>query len=631
MDGLTRLDWLTGNAELTALALRRAVLRVQGDDADTLHFERQQEVIESRMPAPCALTRIAALFDLDAMAVEVLALVALSDQPPALSAPLQDHPLSNLGRATRAVVEDALGAPGTAALAPSAPLMRHGLITETPGRLYDRPLVVCAPLAEALHGRTAFDPLWHDLTHLPAQGPVPQDAAVRLARALDAAMGQGQAPVFYTHAPAAQAEPLMGAVATALERPVRALRLADLPPPGAERAATLQALRRDAQLGGVLLVCEATHLPAPGLGVPVLLAGVPAEARVAEGAICLALPAEPPMRSSDWQNLLGDSPAQAQAAEISASYTLSPAQARRAAGALAYGMADDLWQAVQAQSNADMGPLAQPIVHLSAWDDLVLPDQPLEALDQMARFLTHRHQVNVEWGFAGKTPRGLGMAALFYGVSGTGKTTAAEAVVRRMQEVQGAQISLYRVNVASLVSKYIGETAKNFQRVFQAGAASGAALVFDECEGLFGKRTAQTRDSLDKHSNAELGYLLQCLESYPGIAILTTNLREAIDDAFFRRFRFAIEFPFPDAQMRQQIWARVLPATVPQSGLDLTALAQLSLSGGHIRAVALNAAYLAAAQGVPLGMAQMAKAARMEFAKLERPVPEHLLAGWGDA
>ncbi|KCV83674.1 ATPase AAA [Actibacterium atlanticum] len=629
MDGSPRLEWHAGNAEVTALALRRACLQVQGEDSQALHFDRQKQVIEGRMPAVSALSRIAVLFGLDALACDVLTLIALSDQPPALSAPLQEHPLSNLGRATRGVIEEVLGPGSTAALAPSAPLMAQGLVHEAPGRLFERPMSLSTSVLEALHGRTAHDPLWHDVTHAPADGPVPQDAATRLARALSAAMGQGVAPVFYTHAPAAQAEPLLGAVGAALDLPVRALNLADVPAPGAERAAMLQALRRDGRLNGVVIVCDAPEGLVPDFGVPLLLAGVAPDAPLREGAVCVPVPAAHPMGSADWQPLLADNLAKAQAAEVSATYALSPAQARRAAGALAYGMADDLWQAVQAQSSSDMGPLAQPIAHLSQWDDLVLPDQPLQALEQMTHFLAHRHQVNVEWGFAGKTPRGLGMAALFHGVSGTGKTTAAEAVVRRMQEVQGTQITLYRVNVAALVSKYIGETAKNFQQVFQAGAASGAALVFDECEGLFGKRTAQTRDSLDKHSNAELGYLLQCLESYPGIAILTTNMRDAIDDAFFRRFRFAIEFPFPDEALRRQIWERVIPDAVPRDGVDVGALAGLSLAGGHIRAVALNAAYLAAAQQAPLTMSHMAAAARMEFAKLERPVPEHLLAGWG--
>ena len=178
-----------------------------------------------------------------------------------------------------------------------------------------------------------------------------------------------------------------------------------------------------------------------------------------------------------------------------------------------------------------------------------------------------------------------------------------------------------------MVSKYIGETEKNLRRVFDAAEAGGCILLFDEADALFGKRT-EVSDSHDRHANVEVSYLLQRVEMFRGLAILTSNMRSALDAAFLRRLRFIVNFPFPDATLRAEIWRRAFPAATPTKGLDVRLLAQLNLSGGQIRTVALNAAFLAAAAGTPVGLAEIRTAVRMEYAKQDKSVTDAELKGW---
>ena len=210
----------------------------------------------------------------------------------------------------------------------------------------------------------------------------------------------------------------------------------------------------------------------------------------------------------------------------------------------------------------------------------MLPAGHLDLLREIARHVRHRTQVYERWGFGERTSRGLGVTALFAGESGTGKTLAAEVLARDLG------LDLYRIDLAGTVSKYIGETEKNLRRVFDAAEASGAVLLFDEADALFGKR-GEVKDSHDRYANLEVAYLLQRMESYRGLAILTTNLRSNLDRAFLRRLRFVVQFPFPDALQRAEIWRRVFPAATPLDGIDPDALGRLTVSGGSIHAIAL--------------------------------------------
>jgi SpoVK/Ycf46/Vps4 family AAA+-type ATPase len=225
------------------------------------------------------------------------------------------------------------------------------------------------------------------------------------------------------------------------------------------------------------------------------------------------------------------------------------------------------------------------------------------------------------WGFAAKGRRGLGVSALFTGGSGTGKTMAAEVLAGELR------LDLYRIDLSAVVSKYIGETEKNLKQIFDTAEDGGVLLLFDEADALFGKRS-EVRDSHDRYANIEVGYLLQRLEAYQGLAILTTNLKSSMDTAFQRRLRFIVNFPFPDAGLREAIWKSVFPAATPTRDLDYRKLAQLNASGGNIRNIALNAAFFSAQSGKPLDMASIAAAAKLEAQKIERPLSDAELRGW---
>ncbi|RCJ17839.1 ATPase [Nostoc minutum NIES-26] len=246
-----------------------------------------------------------------------------------------------------------------------------------------------------------------------------------------------------------------------------------------------------------------------------------------------------------------------------------------------------LWDSCRIQARPQLDDLATRIDITATWDDLVLPEQQQQTLREMITHVRQRMTVYEKWGFATKSCRGLGIAALFTGTSGTGKTMSAEVIANELR------LDLYRIDLSAVVSKYIGETEKNLRRIFDAAEAGGAVLLFDEADALFSKRT-QVKDSHDRNANMETNYLLQRMEAYQGLAILTTNLKDSIDTAFLRRIRFVIEYPFPNARERKEIWRRIFPINTPTQGLDYAKLARLNVSGGIIRNIALNAAFLAA-------------------------------------
>jgi len=302
-----------------------------------------------------------------------------------------------------------------------------------------------------------------------------------------------------------------------------------------------------------------------------------------------------------------------------------------------------LWDASLLTTRPRLDMLAQRLDAKATWDDIVLPDEELTILHRIAGQVQQRSLVYDEWGFRAKMNRGLGINALFAGESGTGKTMAAEVIANDLR------LNLYRIDLSAVVSKYIGETEKNLRRLFDAAEDGGAILFFDEADALFGKRS-EVKDSHDRYANIEINYLLQRIESYRGLAILATNMKNALDNAFMRRLRFIVNFPFPGPVERQAMWAKVYPpqtqvvndeylaATaakvergelepealekLAQEKVDLARLARLNLTGGNIHNVALNAAFLAAQAGTPVTMSLILSAARSEFRKLGRPLRE---------
>ena len=280
-----------------------------------------------------------------------------------------------------------------------------------------------------------------------------------------------------------------------------------------------------------------------------------------------------------------------------------------------------LWSACRAQSRPRLDELAQSVETTATWEDLILPSKEKFVLHDIAAHVRQRLTVYEKWGFAGRSRRGLGISALFAGTSGTGKTMAAEVLGNELQ------LDVYRVDLSSVIDKYIGETEKNLKRIFDAAEGGGVILLFDEADALFGKRT-EVKDSHDRHANVGVSYLLQRMEAYRGLAVLTTNLKNSLDQAFLRRLRFVIQFPFPDAEQRAEIWRRAFPQQTPTLELDYLKLGRLSVAGGNIRNIALNSAFIAADHNVPVQMKHILQAAKIEYIKLEKPMMDAEIKGW---
>lgn len=280
-----------------------------------------------------------------------------------------------------------------------------------------------------------------------------------------------------------------------------------------------------------------------------------------------------------------------------------------------------LWEACCVNTRPEVDQLAQRIEPIATWDDIVLPVMQKQILKEIAIHVKQRKKVYREWGFAEKSSRGLGITALFTGESGTGKTMASEVLANELH------LDLYKIDLSQVVNKYIGETEKNLKKIFDAAEEGGAILLFDEADALFGKRS-EVKDSHDRYSNIEVSYLLQRMEAYRGLAILTTNMKSALDKAFIRRIRFIVQFPFPDAAQRAEIWRHIFPSNTPTKDLDFDKLARLNIVGGSIRNIALNSAFLAAENGRPVCMADISQSARTEYAKLEKPISSIEIGEW---
>ena len=277
---------------------------------------------------------------------------------------------------------------------------------------------------------------------------------------------------------------------------------------------------------------------------------------------------------------------------------------------------DDLEFAARAQVLHRLGTLATRISPQFDWEDLILPDDEMERLQEMVAYARNRRRVYDQWGFGAKVPYGRGLSGLFSGPPGTGKTMGAMIVARELG------LELFKVDLSRIVDRYIGETEKNLARVFDEATESQAVLLFDEADSLFAKRTA-VRSSVDRYANLEVNYLLQRMEEFEGVTILTTNFDAAFDDAFRRRIRFAVTFPFPELADRKRLWRSMFPeAARLADDIDWDKLAaSFEMSGGHIKNSALRAAFLTAEAGeTEIGSRQLWDAARMEYTEMGKLV-----------
>ena len=306
-----------------------------------------------------------------------------------------------------------------------------------------------------------------------------------------------------------------------------------------------------------------------------------------------------------------------------ASATAASLARRRAAGNGRVSL-DDLYAACRLQSNRKLGELARKITPCYRWDDIVLPRDRMRQLREICNMVKHRARVYEDWGFGARLSLGKGLNVLFSGPSGTGKTMAAEILAGELG------LDLYKIDLSAVVSKYIGETEKNLARIFDEAETSNAILFFDEADALFGKRS-EVRDSHDRYANVELSYLLQRMEEYQGVAILATNLRKNMDDAFVRRMHFSVDFPFPDQHSRRRIWTGIWPRQLPRSAeLDLDSMARrFEIAGGHIRNIAVSASFLAAEDGGRVDTSHLLRAARREYQKMGKVMAVGELEGFG--
>ncbi|MFG3100529.1 ATP-binding protein [Streptomyces sp. NPDC048182] len=351
----------------------------------------------------------------------------------------------------------------------------------------------------------------------------------------------------------------------------------------------------------------------------------------ADTPLTLPVAAPGPERQAErWRRALedaGDGASTADAPELAravAAHRLDARQLLRAAGAATRAAAldgrpvsaGDLRVAVRAQNGAGLARLARRVEPGVGWDDLVLPPPTHRRLRELALRARHREQVLGAWGMRPGGGRGRGVIALFAGESGTGKTMSAEVVAADLG------MDLYVVDLSTVVDKYIGETEKNLERIFTEASAVNAVLLFDEADAIFGKRS-EVKGAHDRHANIESAYLLQRMESFDGIAVLTTNLRANLDEAFTRRLDVVADFPMPDTGQRLALWERCLRSLPRADDLDLAFCAdRFELAGGSIRACAVTAAYLAAEAEAPLTMRQVVTAVAQEYRKLGRLVLE---------
>ncbi|MFX1555448.1 MAG: AAA family ATPase, partial [Promethearchaeota archaeon] len=338
----------------------------------------------------------------------------------------------------------------------------------------------------------------------------------------------------------------------------------------------------------------------------------------------LFMPVEFPIPDYDqrqqlWLTSLGGQPESA-AGALAGKFQLSGGQILEASS-LARNLAlwrdggsvtgDDLHWACRQVSNQKLVQLARKVKPRYIWADIVLPKDQFEQLTEICNYVKYHQVVYGEWGFEHKLSLGKGLNVLFAGPSGTGKTMAAEIMANELG------LDLYKIDLATVVSKYIGETEKNLDRIFKEAQDSNSILFFDEADAIFGKRS-EVRDSHDRYANIEIAYLLQKMEEYQGIVVLATNLHKNLDEAFARRMHFSVEFPFPEEEDRFRIWQKAFPETAPLSQeIDLAFMArQFKITGGNIKNIALSAAFLAVEDSGMVTMEHLIRASKREYQKM---------------
>jgi hypothetical protein len=596
------------------------------------------------MNQPPAIDALSATFGLSPFEREVLLLLAGVEMDSALAA----HCSEIAGRSQRHCVTFSLAMatlkdPHWSALAPSSPLRRFRLIEMEAGHgLTSAPLHIDERILHYLAGVNRLDERLENVLLHKLQHRWMAEEHVRLFKESIRSLDGDALPFSGVHLcgdDASAQENIAALIADRAGRELFVLRMEDTPALGSEMDQFLHLWIRESMLLPAFLLLQ-WEAETPTAAARQLAERLPGPLMIASrDSLRLHRPLEyyevnkpgPSDQMQLWTKTLGQSPENltnvieevAEQFRFSAETIASITDAVRASesGGDSKLFSAALWNACRVHARPRLETMAERIVPSSTWGDLVLPEAQLQTLRQLVSQSRHRMTVYETWGFAARSRRGLGISALFSGPSGTGKTLAAEVLANELK------LDLYRIDLSAVVSKYIGETEKNLKQVFDAAETGGVLLLFDEADALFGKR-AEVKDSHDRYANIEVGYLLQRMESFQGLAILTTNFKSSLDKAFQRRLRFSVDFPFPDAAQREAIWARVFPEQTPTADLEPGRLAALNMTGGNIRNIALNAAFLAADLNESVGMSHLLQATQLEGTKIERPIAEMETRGW---
>jgi hypothetical protein len=652
-------SWHEANQHYLMVALdvvRAALERHAAHTQDTPEPEGRDEPTRAlqeaadAMPAPPALETLSETFGLTPFERDLLLLCAgmeLDSTLATLCAAAQGAP--RLAYPTFGLAVAALPGAHWSAMTPAAPLRYWRLVEVGTGdTLTTSPLRVDERVLHYLAGVTYLDERLRGLVEpLGVSGKLPLSHRAlvhKISGLWSRVEGASAGPVIQLCGEEDAGKHAVAAAASAtLGLQLYAIRASDIPAAVDEREALARLWEREAVLSGSALLVNCQDLDGADSLRPVLsllerlqgmLLVTAREPLRARKRPLIRLDVNKPSASEQyslWQDALGPLAPElnGQIVALTTQFNLGTQGIRAASAEVLEGLSQGweeapgavLWEACRAQSRPRLDDLAQRIEPAAAWDELVLPELQRQILREIAVHVRQRSKVYETWGYTTKGTRGLGISALFAGASGTGKTMAAEALAGELR------LDLYRIDLSQVVSKYIGETEKNLRRVFDAAEEGGAILLFDEADALFGKRS-EVKDSHDRYANIEVSYLLQRMEAYRGLAVLTTNMKNALDQAFLRRIRFAVQFPFPGAAQRAEIWRRIFPAETPTEDLKVDKLARLNVAGGNIRNIALNAAFLAAEAGEPVGMTHLLRAARSEYSKLEKPLTEAEIGGW---
>jgi hypothetical protein len=631
--------WSDANQKLVTLELSRLMLKLAPDASGPADLDARIAVATAAMPSPPAIDVIVKAFGLSPFERSLLLLCAGVEMDAQFAVACANA--SGRSGPTFALALNLLDDPHWSALTPASPLRRCRLIEIEPGQaLAMAPLRVDERILHYLAGINFLDARLQPL--LAAYEPPRLMARHQqmLADRLATAWAQAAPPrpaIHLTGEDLLGTEDVAAAAAARLGLELRVGRADNLPVSAVELDGFIALWEREAPLLPAALLVQCGDSPihpqiramAERMLAPLVIsARDPLRLRRPILSFEVTKP-DAPEQKRLWQLVLGTNSRALNGAldGVTSQFRLS-ARTIAVAGvgvneqvAAGEPAAKAVWSACRDSGRSRLDELAQHIPPCANWGDLVLPQAQLAVLRQIAAQVRQRTRVYHDWGFGRRNARGLGLAALFSGASGTGKTLAAEVLASELN------LDLYRIDLASVVSKYIGETEKNLRRVFDAAEDSATILLFDEADALFGKRS-EVKDSHDRHANIEVSYLLQRMEAYRGLAILTTNQKSALDQAFTRRLRFMVNFPFPDAEQREAIWRQSFPAMAPTAGLDFRKLARLHVAGGGVRNIALNAAFLAAEAGEPIAMRHLLAAAHAESAKLERPLGETETRGW---